>query len=546
MKAIRVEDLADDEFFYAAYPVLRAVDAAAHHPSFDYQPDSHAKRDQEAFHRSAKTFRVVLGGNQSGKTRCESFEAKYWLEGQHPYQTIPPGPKKVWFISAQYENLQQGIWEDLEEILLPWKVKRLGPVVKGYRVPKFIEMVDGSVGEFFSGFSSQATRRKVATAEINIVFIDEEVEDDIIGELIPRLIRRDGRMVIGATAWETKDYIADFEERAESGDPDVDLFRFSTRRARDVGHASGKIVGQMERMYSGEDLAIRLEGETRRRFGLVYPEWSGQNVIADIDLPMDWARYMAIDPGWETCALLWLAVSPDGRLYFYRERYLHAKRTDEVVDEIRRAEGWIENPSWEPFEWKRATPDEVLDAMVLGQEASVRDRVYDFRGYEDKWLFDEKESERIEFRLIDPKNFGTNPGGSPMFGSSLVAFFNMPVVPANNELEYGIDVSRRVIATRDLQGAPVVYAFRSLQHFLRERAGYRRRVSREGQKSHGKPQTKSDHLMDCMRYLITAHPRPRAEAYDRRRRPTDDDLVRVGNVGYERPPEHHSGLGVTY
>ena len=68
----------------------------------------------------------------------------------------------------------------------------------------------------------------------------------------------------------------------------------------------------------------------RERRGLLYGDWnifegqyftefSEKNVILPFEIPREWRRYRTIDYGLDRLACLWIAVSPEGDFYLYRE-----------------------------------------------------------------------------------------------------------------------------------------------------------------------------------------------------------------------------------
>ena len=66
---------------------------------------------------------------------------------------------------------------------------------------------------------------------------------------------------------------------------------------------------------------IHAAGFHARSGALLYPEFNYDiNVCAPFPIPHDWTRRMAIDPHKRRPhAFLWMAVSPDGDHYYYRE-----------------------------------------------------------------------------------------------------------------------------------------------------------------------------------------------------------------------------------
>ena len=62
-----------------------------------------------------------------------------------------------------------------------------------------------------------------------------------------------------------------------------------------------------------------LHGDWNIFEGQYFTEFSQRNVIAPFEIPKSWRRYRTIDYGLDRLACLWIAVSPEGKFYLYRE-----------------------------------------------------------------------------------------------------------------------------------------------------------------------------------------------------------------------------------
>ena len=87
---------------------------------------------QKQFHESQAYIRMLMGGNQSGKSRSNAQEVAWWLTGDHPYRTLPTRPRMVWVISTEYQTIRAGIYRHLLSILPYWEIKSFGPRVQGH------------------------------------------------------------------------------------------------------------------------------------------------------------------------------------------------------------------------------------------------------------------------------------------------------------------------------------------------------------------------------------------------------------------------------
>src|SRR6267143_1288970 len=436
------------------------------HPLYAYKPDDHEMRNQLAVHKSQAMIRLVFGGSQSGKSRCVAQEVAWWLLGNHPYQLVVP-PVRIYCLSAMYRTIQEGIWKHLKVLLPEWEIDVQYPNISGgWQIPQAIRMKNGSQIDFISAEGKEDARRKVQAAEIDFAVIDEELDILLFEELQARRLAREGKLVVAATLVRSEPWCMELEDRAEQGDPDCHLFRFSTYRARDAGHVSAKIVKEMESHLSEDNRLVRLEGRSRRSQGLVYPEFTTRHIIDPFPIPKDWTRYCALDPGWRTFAVLWVAVAPDGKYVVYRELYWHGKFYRDVADSIFEAEGYKRHHDPERKAWISTST-----------------------------------TEKIEIRWIDPKSFGHHESGELRVGS-LLCNYGLFCAPAQNDVEAGVALVKASMMD-DVDGVPRLRVFRSCTNFLKEIRMYRRIKDNSSDKHerNAVPVKRDDHLLDTLRYM---------------------------------------------
>ena len=68
---------------------------------------------QEAFHKSDKQIRLMLGGNQTGKTLCATREFAWILTDTHPYQKWEPTVNKIaWLVAVNKSDVTNILWEN--------------------------------------------------------------------------------------------------------------------------------------------------------------------------------------------------------------------------------------------------------------------------------------------------------------------------------------------------------------------------------------------------------------------------------------------------
>ena len=92
-KKISASDLTNPELLQIIYDPCRLAKDVLEHPGDKYVPDDDKMRNQRAFHESTAMHRLIIGGNQSGKTRAAAQEVRWWLLENHPHQETPTAPK---------------------------------------------------------------------------------------------------------------------------------------------------------------------------------------------------------------------------------------------------------------------------------------------------------------------------------------------------------------------------------------------------------------------------------------------------------------------
>lgn len=469
----------------------RELEKRRRHPFYVYKADSHERGNQLAFHQSPKRIRLVFGGNQSGKSRCAAQEVGWWLCENHPYLETPKAPR-VYVVSAKYMTVQEGVYKHLKAILPLWEIEGVGQRIAGTVIPKWIQMRKGGRVDFLTAEGGEDARRTLAAAEVDLACLDEEVDVLIWEEIQARRLARNGKVIVSATLHRSEPWCLDLENQAEAGSELVDMVRLSTYRARDRGHVSKDQLAEMEALLTEEQRLVRLEGKSRRYEGLVYPSFTtDKHVVKPFHIPPDWTRYCALDPGWRTFGILWVAVAPDTKCYVYREIYTGGKHYSAIADAIHAAEGYRQEP---------------------------KTKVWHEVG----------ETEKIHIRWIDPSQFGFHESGEVRVGNLLAQHpYNLYCAPAQNDIEAGIESVSRLFMP-GLDEIPRLRVFSTCVSFLKEIRGYRRqRDTAPGSKNATRdvPVKRNDHLMDCMRYLALPGLEYVAPVDPRFRPPTEEEVA---------------------
>lgn len=474
-------------------------------PINKYVPDDQPDRDQLSFHSSTARFRLVFGGNRSGKSVCSAYEIVAEARGHSKYRKVKPGPKEIYVISAEYRTLYMGIHNHLAHNrsgmkFLPkdW-VHETGPKFPGANVPlpsyykiycthnsdgtpvdPNMPLKDRPVSTvwFISGDGGEQARQKVQAASLDMVVIDEEVGDELYNELKLRILDKNGIMVVSCTLIRSEEWLLALEERAENKDPSVHVSRLSTETSQ---HISDDAKREIFDAMSDEEKQVRVFGKSRRAFGLVYPTFKPDSHIYVpgqdtpwLMPPLHWPRFRANDPGYKIHAVLWAALDPETyTLYFYRELYGKELYLSDVCKDIAYLEGY----------------DLIEDGMVYRKEQR-------------------QNAEIVQTCLIDPAAARTLEDGSLSIAAQMASKFSLPTQPAQNDVHSGIEATRRLLQTNSRTNKPFIQISAELKNFLSEIRRYRLRGDTSSRNTHAtriEPLKKRDHLMDCFRYICFWH-----------------------------------------
>jgi phage terminase large subunit-like protein len=473
-----------------------------------YTPDSDPSRDQLSFHQSNARYRLAFGGNRAGKSVVTSYEVAAQARGCHRFRKNKPGPKEIYVISAEYRTIYMGIHRHLDPardgmkfIDRTW-IKETGPKIPGAMVdlPAYIKIwcthhTDGtpvnptdpdrpfSTIWFISGDGGEQARKKVQAAAIDIVVIDEEIGQDIYDELMVRILDKDGELCISCTLVRSEDWLLELEDRAEEnerdedGNPIVTLVRLNTETSRHISaRAKKEILGRL----SPEERAVRVEGRSRRAFGLVFPRFGPEHTF-DVHkdfpdgFPKNFIHVAATDPGFRVHAGLWCAVDPStSTLYFWKELYEREANLQEVCEQIAAVEGCSLVPIGQEG------PN-----LVYKRHASVN-------------------AINPDARLIDPEAVRHFEDGRPGIAAQMISFYDTLVIPANNNVQAGVEAGRRMLEINPLTSRPHALFDWRLKEFFSERRKYKIKRDTSGRNAHAtraEPLRKDNHLMDVYRYI---------------------------------------------
>ena len=249
-----------------------------------------------------------------------------------------------------------------------------------------------------------------------------------------------------------KETVAMYKDRVKNPNKNLEAFLSSSR---DNKYLPSGFVQNVINSLTSQQVRLYVDCIIEYAEGAVYPEFL-QHVVDDFEIPSNWKRFLAHDPGiHDPAAVLLGAQNPDdGVIYFYREFY----QTDKVVSQVGK---------------------------------SIKDMISDIpQGC-------------LHMPIIDPASNKRSNIDGKTYKRQLQLEFNLVFKDGNNRLEDGI------AKTRDMMYNGKLKFFRSLKETITEGCEYRYYTTEERSKNKNlgdTPVDKNNHLMDCLRYICQEVP----------------------------------------
>lgn len=236
---------------------------------------------QEAFHRSRARFRMLSGGNRSGKTATSLVELAALVRGLHPHRPwFGPVIAMVFCVSRQQAAMVvqrkllvaseiPGVMHDqpmIPSYEINWEES--GSIKVGFRVYYVVALKNGSL-IYFSWADSEETAKRIQGVKADIIYIDEAAGDrNLVVECLNRLKDSitanrggwSGCMWWGATGTMINEGFEEYRNRCMNPmEPDWEYFQIRAGENPAVSAEANELVGGF---MTEEEKAIRLAGDS--------------------------------------------------------------------------------------------------------------------------------------------------------------------------------------------------------------------------------------------------------------------------------------------
>lgn len=321
---------------------------------------------QEEFHKSLASERLVIGGNRSGKSLCTFVEDARAVTGQDPYKKYPERDGNLVIVGKDWRHIgmvaytilfkagafkiikdaTSGEWRAFDPVTdyaNSWQAKPAPPLIPPRLVKatswvlksaNYIQKAELHNGWTIWFFSSEGEPPQGFQSDV--CHVDEDLTSETwIPEMQARLADRKGRFYWSAMPHSRNDALITLKERAESpaqvtsDKPDIVAFKL---RFVDNPHIDTEEKRKsLERWAAaGQDvLRMRSDGDFITDSILVYPTFNmvvhgmNRSDLPNRDIPKDWCRYAVVDPGHAVTGVLFAAIPPsDDMILVYDQLYI--------------------------------------------------------------------------------------------------------------------------------------------------------------------------------------------------------------------------------
>ncbi|MDR3111785.1 MAG: terminase family protein [Elusimicrobiota bacterium] len=278
-----------------------------------YRPQEY----QKDFHVSNKKIRLVLGGNQTGKTEVGVVEDLRVALQIDPYNKfVQWGNAGGIRLRVVAIDLAKGIGE----VIMP-KMQKLAPMSEVRRIDKYsqgywrkIEFKNGSTIEFMSYEQNDDTFEGWTG---HFVHFDEPPPRAKYVATMRGLMRWEGRVIITATPLNEPWVYDEIYLRGLQGDDEIDVFGFSLY---DNAYLNDKARESFIKTIPEDEREARVYGKFKHLTGLVYKEFGQEHLIDSFEVPSNWTRICAMDyHSRKSCAIVWVAIDEHNKAYVYDE-----------------------------------------------------------------------------------------------------------------------------------------------------------------------------------------------------------------------------------
>lgn len=386
-KILNIASLSDSEIRDLLEAAIKKEESDNARKIDSYTPHSGVWRGkphdgQAAFHRSSARVRLLLGGNQSGKTTAGIIEAIWTALGIHPFRKVKvPNRGRIIASLGFEEGAGNNIIPKLKE-WLPQGCLRKKPKLNQAGIEATWEFNNGSILNILSGDQEDKVFEGWTG---DWAWVDEPCRRQIYDATRRGLLRANGMMWFTLTPLSEPWLYNDIYEPAVSkGRTDAEVFHIDSydNAVSHGGCIPDEAICAREAELSPEEQRVRIHGEFRHLTGRIYPQFDPKiHVIEPFDIPPSWEVWDGFDLHLrkEHAYAQW-AISPNETIYVCNEIYKAVTVSELAKEAIQLRKGkkivktLIDSSAEAPDSISRLAPRRILSAMGIHTKIPHKDK----------------------------------------------------------------------------------------------------------------------------------------------------------------------------
>ncbi len=273
-------------------------------------------KKQIAFHSSDKRIKAFFGGNRVGKTVAGAVEAVCHALGYSRFRKLKPSSGWVVSLSGDVQK------EVAQKEILKWLPKKeiANIIVRHGRKDdlegSLIEKIVLKNGCFIGFKTCEQGRESFQGASLGWVWFDEEPPLDVYQECQMRIIDQKGDIWFTMTPLKGLTWIYTLIFLNERNDPDIDYWMAEWE---DNPWLNKEEIEKLVATMTDEEREARQFGRFTSLCGFAFPELKKDIHIKPIEAVPTWyKRYVSLDYGFDSLAVLWYWVDEYGHARVYR------------------------------------------------------------------------------------------------------------------------------------------------------------------------------------------------------------------------------------
>ncbi|NPB03707.1 MAG: hypothetical protein GXO39_04760 [Thermotogae bacterium] len=263
---------------------------------------------QRRVFQSQKPIIAFVGGTGTGKT----WLAARWIV----LKALEHGGEHL-AISPSLKLMRRTLWKEIKKVLKEWGID--------YEKNEQDMIISLPCGRIYGVPADNPERMEGVHAKSAVFDEAGQVDKRSVFETAFRRLRyHRGQLLITTTPYRWN-WLKELYDKALAGDPQIELV---TARTIENPYYPKDEIERARREMPEWRFRMFYEGVFTKPLGLIYPDYE---LVEPFEIPESWLRIRGLDFGYNhPTAVIWLARSPEGVWYAYRE----LKKSELTLDDL--------------------------------------------------------------------------------------------------------------------------------------------------------------------------------------------------------------------